>query len=389
MKLNRYLYLLWALLAIVSLGCHVPFFSSLFGASTGSEIVIAPETRVWPQKPFAENGKDNAVYFNGFKRIIFSQDINDAGQISQSGDMFPKGTSKVWVTFFYSRLKQGDSWGWKWTQDGVSVLEEMDKKWDFDEGSGDVAFQISANPELSGEYLLTLYYKGKEAASGGFYISKTKNLSMSENDLATVKPEILETKAQPTLQSKPKPEPTPTTNSTPTTNPNMPLQLPAEMGGGDEANKPTLILSMQYADPDNLFTVNYPKGWVLSRSDEWQEICMDRDKFVCFSAQINEYPKDGLLSTFVNDTYEIFKRAVGDYELIKREEILLNGYPAVMLENGYHTKDAYNQGFAVYLLNNQKRISYQIHAVIKENMEDYDLYYFTLKQMIYSFQPAY
>lgn len=379
MKHIKWINILGALLAMVSLGCQLPFFA-LFNSSKGGDFVVESEARVWPQKQFEENGKDNAVYFNGFKGIIFSQDINDDGQITQSSDMFPKGTSKVWVTFFYSRLKQGDAWGWKWTRDGVDILQEMDKKWEFAEGSGDVAFQISANPELSGEYFLTLYYQGKEAASGGFYISKNKSSNLSEKDPATAEPEIVQTKAPPAPQSPAQPEAT--------TNPNAPMQLTAVMGSGDETDKPSLPLVKQYSDPDNLFTVQYPEGWQLSRTGEWQEICMDSDKFVCFQVQISDYPKDGLLSTFLDDTYENFKAAVGDYDLMKREEILLNGYPAVMFENGYHFKYAYNQGFAVYFLNNNKHVGYQIHAVIQENMLDYDLYYETLRQMIYSFIPA-
>jgi hypothetical protein len=205
-------------------------------------------------------------------------------------------------------------------------------------------------------------------------------------DPATEKPTVVPTKALPARSTPAKPEPT--TAPEPTTNPNTPLQLPAEMSGSDETSKPSLILSNTYSDPDNLFTVSYPEGWQLSRTGKWQEICMDGDKFVCFQAQISDYPKDGLLSTFLDDTYEIFKATVSDYELLNREEILLNGYPAVMFENDYHFKNSYNQGYAVYLLNNNRHVGYQIHAEIQEMMIDYELYYETLKQMVYSFTPG-
>ncbi len=281
MKHIKWVNVLGALLVLVSLGCQLPLFAS-FSAPTVGDIVIAPEARVWPQKQFEENGKDNAVYFNGFKGIIFAKDISTDGQITNSADMFPKETSKVWVTFFYSRLKHGDAWGWKWTRDGVNILQEMDKKWEFEEGSGDVAFQVSANPELSGEYFLTLYYKGKEAASSGFYISKTKNFYLSEKDPADVEPAIFPTRALPARSTPAKPKPTtkpkPTINPEPTTNPNAPLQLPAEMSGSDETSKPSLILSNTYSDPDNLFTVA-SEGWKLQTGNGrnlsgWRQICL-------------------------------------------------------------------------------------------------------------------
>lgn len=72
---------------------------------------------------------------------------------------------------------------------------------------------------------------------------------------------------------------------------------------------------------------------------------------------------------------------------MKRDEIMLGNCPAVMFENGYTFK-GYHQGFSVYLINRNKHTGYEIHALIEENMADYDLYYETLRQMVYSFLPG-
>lgn len=180
----------------------------------------------------------------------------------------------------------------------------------------------------------------------------------------------------PSSSSKPR-------NVQPTENENTPEILPAEMGTA-EPEKPSLELVNTYVDPENLYKVNYPAGWSLSRTGGWEDICMDHEKFVCFHVQTEDL-NGRELNAFMNDTYEIFKSTVGDYRMLKREEILLVGYPAVMFEQSYTWHNGYNQGFAAYLINRNKNTGYSVQAEIVENMDNYDLIYETLRKMVYSF----
>ncbi|MEI8132312.1 MAG: hypothetical protein WCG34_07755 [Leptolinea sp.] len=196
------------------------------------------------------------------------------------------------------------------------------------------------------------------------------------------------TLVEPSQASPPKPtpaqaKPSQTPLPEPTENENAPLALPAEMSGG-ESEKPSLDLNNSYIADYGLYKVDYPAGWSTSRIGGWHVICMDHDKFVCFNAQTEELNGRDL-SAFMNDTYEIFKRSVGEYNMFKREEIQLSGYPAVMFEQSYNFEGEYNQGFAAYLINENKNTGYIVQAVIANNMEDYDLYYETLRNMVYSF----
>jgi hypothetical protein len=179
-------------------------------------------------------------------------------------------------------------------------------------------------------------------------------------------------------------QPTPGLNQT-AVNPNAPQTLPAEMGGSIEPDKPFLPLVKTYTDPKNLYLVKYPAGWQLFETGGWREICLDNEKAVCFAVQIDDYPKDGSLGTFLKDTYENFKGAVSDFHLIDRQETYVGGYPAYIFENSYTFHGEYNQGFSAYLISYEKHAGYEIQALIKNQMQDYDLYYETLRQMIYSF----
>jgi hypothetical protein len=169
----------------------------------------------------------------------------------------------------------------------------------------------------------------------------------------------------------------------PTENENSPGTLPTEMGI-TEPEKPSLKLDNTYKDVGNLFRVNYPAGWVLSRVGDWHDICIDQEKSACFHAQTQDLEGRSLI-VYMDDTYESFKRTVGDYSMFKREEIRLVGYPAVMFEQSYNWKDQYNQGFAAYLINSDKNTGYSVLAEIINQMEDYDLIYETLRKMVYSF----
>lgn len=171
-------------------------------------------------------------------------------------------------------------------------------------------------------------------------------------------------------------------NRQPTEIENSPEMLPTEMGI-TEPDKPSLKLDNIYKGVGNLFRVNYPTGWVVSRVGDWHDICMDQEKFACFHAQTQDL-EGRSLKAYMDDTYESFKRTVGDYSMFKREEIRLAGYPAVMFEQSYIWEE-YNQGFAAYLINSDKNTGYTVQAEIKNQMDDYDLIYETLRKMVYSF----
>lgn len=110
-----------------------------------------------------------------FGKIIFAQDVTDAGETVNPSNSFPAGTSTVWAYFTYLNLKQGDAWERKWLHDGAVLVDKSDA---WDQGNtGWRAFSYGTNdgtPLQAGNYEFDLYLGGKLAQRATFVISTVK-----------------------------------------------------------------------------------------------------------------------------------------------------------------------------------------------------------------------
>jgi hypothetical protein len=173
---------------------------------------------------------------------------------------------------------------------------------------------------------------------------------------------------------------TPAAQSTSASGKNLSTSLP---GTPATPSPKGLALSQQYTEPD-AYQLDYPKGWVLSKNGDWDDFCMDQAKTACFHVQVLNTNEDSL-AAFMADAYEAFKSSVGSYRLVRREDVVLAGCPAVVIEESYELHSTTNQGFAAYLVN--KGAGYHIQAEITGQMtsDQYTLIYHTLRNMINSF----
>lgn len=105
-----------------------------------------------------------------FSEVTFCEDVTDDGEIIGASTEFPAGTETVWAYFTFENMQDGQEWGRLWHRDGEVYVDERQSTWD-DGESGWVAYSISDETPLKGDYSLTLYIGDQVVQEASFHVA--------------------------------------------------------------------------------------------------------------------------------------------------------------------------------------------------------------------------
>ncbi len=109
-----------------------------------------------------------------FSEITFCEDVTDDGDCLNTNEEFPSGTNTVWAYFTYEGMQNGMSWGRLWTLDGETYVDATDETWE-DGESGWLAFSISDDVPLSGNFTFSLIIDNEVVQEASFSIAESQN----------------------------------------------------------------------------------------------------------------------------------------------------------------------------------------------------------------------
>ena len=139
-RTNRTLCFLAMLVVLVSLTCNLPFTSRL--TSPGDQ----------------------------FSKIQFCKEVSDQGECVGPTNSFPANTQKVSAYFTFQNMKNGTDWGRLWKQNGDTYIDSRSETWS-DGEKGWLAYSISDDNYLQGQFTLTLYLAGKPLQTASFEVA--------------------------------------------------------------------------------------------------------------------------------------------------------------------------------------------------------------------------
>ena len=106
-------------------------------------------------------------------KVIFCQDVTDAGDCIHPGTTFPAGTSTVWAKFTYQDMSDGQKWSRVWKQDGELYAESQEESWDGGK-EGWKAYDLEDPNGLSGHFVLTILIDKNEVQTASFDVAATQ-----------------------------------------------------------------------------------------------------------------------------------------------------------------------------------------------------------------------
>ncbi len=139
-RTNRTLCFLAVLAVLVSLTCNLPF-NNLLNSSV-----------------------------NQFSKIQFCKDVSDQGDCIEPTQSFPANTQTVWAYFTFQNMKNGTRWGRLWKQNGATYVDSRSETWS-DGDKGWLAFSISDDNYLAGQFTLTLYLADRPIQAASFEVA--------------------------------------------------------------------------------------------------------------------------------------------------------------------------------------------------------------------------